>query len=136
MRRLRVEKAEKKGTSAKVTEYEPDLSWNLWKVPPKGKDPGVPLEPEKRVKVEITWPDLETYELLIGHESTFASFHALTRRCATKISNFEVSGSAIATGAELVAVRVGRVNKVRELSLNIGSFIFKESLLDEEEEKN
>ncbi|MEL7556606.1 MAG: hypothetical protein AAGU26_10525 [bacterium] len=131
-----MEKAEKKVTSAKVTEYEPDLSWNLWKVPPKGKDPGVPLEPEKRVKVEITWPDLETFEGLIGHESTFASFHALTRRCATRITNFPVGGELVETGADLVAVRVGRINKARELSINIGSFIFRESLLDEEEEKN
>lgn len=131
-----MEKAQKKVTSAKVTEYEPDLAWNQWKVPPKEKDPGVPLEPEKRVKVEITWPDLETFETLIGHESTFASFHALTRRCATKITNFPVDGELVETGAELVAVRVGRVNKARELSLNIGSFIFRESLLDEEEEKN
>lgn len=131
-----MEKAQKKVTSAKVTEYEPDLAWNQWKVPPKGKDPGDPLEPEKRVKVEITWPDLESYESLIAHESAFASFHALTRRCATKISNFISAGEPIETGAELVAVRVGRVNKARELSLNIGSFIYRESLLDEDEEKN
>ncbi len=131
-----MEKTEKKVTSAKVTEYEPDLSWNQWKVPPKGKEPGVPLEQEKRIKVEITWPDLETFESLIGHESTFASFHALTRRCATKISNFSLTGEPLETGAELIAVRVGHANRARELSLNIGSHIFRESLLDEEEEKN
>lgn len=131
-----MEKAQKKVTSAKVTEYIPDLSWNLWKVPPKGKEPGVPLEPEKQVRVEVTWPDLETFETMIGHESTYASFHALTRRCATKISNFPVNGEAIETGAELVAIRVGRINRARDLSLNIGSFILKESLLDEDEGKN
>lgn len=126
----------KRVTSAKVTIYEPDLSWNKWKDQPKDNTPGVPLPDDDKVKVEITWPDLETFERLIGNDSTFATFITLTKHCATKITGFSLHGEPIETGAELAAVRAGRTSKARELAINIGSYIFKESLLDEEEEKN
>jgi len=126
----------KRVTSAKVTTYIPDLSWNKWKNPPKDGASGEFLPDDDRVKVEITWPDIETFERMIGNDSTFATFIALTKHFATKIIGFSLHGEPIETGAELAAVRAGRTSKARELAINIGSYIFKESLLDEEEEKN
>lgn len=119
-----------------MTEYVPDLSWNQWKEPPKGENAGIPVPDSEKVTVEITWPDTETFETLIGNDSGFATFMRLARRCATRISNFSLKGEAIENGVELVAVRTGGTSRARELAINIGSYIFKESLLDEEEEKN
>lgn len=131
-----MEKKEKTITSALKTAYEPDLPWNLWLTPPKGKEPGVPRPQAERVAVEIDWPTGEEFDRLTAHPSTTAIFFALTKACCSKIERFSFGGEAVENGAELVTIRSRGASRCRDLAINIGSHIFRESLLSEDEVKN
>jgi|GEM_PF-3130278 len=130
------EKKEKRITSELVTSWEPDISWNLWKEQPKEGKEGVPRPEEERVAVEISWPTAEEFDRLTSQSSATAMFFALTRACITSISGFSFKGEGIESGAELVSVRSPGARRCRDLAINIGSHIFRESLLEEDEVKN
>jgi hypothetical protein len=93
--------------------------------------------PEEKVEVTVKWPTVEEFDLIaMRGGDTAPLFHQLTRKFCTEIKNFSVRGAGITTGAELTAVRSKGAAKARSLSINIGSYIFEQSLLSEEEEKN
>jgi hypothetical protein len=132
-----MENAQKTITSALKTSWVPDLSWNLWLTSPdKDGKGGVPRPDADRVSVEIEWPTGEDFDRLTAQSSSTAIFFALTKKCAAKIERFSFRGEIVETGAELVAIRSRGAARCRELAINIGSHVFRESLLTEDEVKN
>jgi hypothetical protein len=94
------------------------------------------LEGEK-VTVEIEWPTIEAFDLIVArNEGTAPMFHRLTRDCCVGITNFKIGGVAAQSGKDLVAIRSKGATAARSLSINIGSYIFEQSMLTEGEEKN
>lgn len=134
------EKQEKKITSAMMTSWYPDLVWNTTKAGPEKDKEGnpiqVPIPDSERVIVEITWPTVEEFDQITsGKRATTAMFMALAKSCATKIERFSIRGETVDNGAELLAIRSPGAKRARDLAINIGSYIFKESIVTEEEEK-
>jgi hypothetical protein len=116
---------EKTANAALKTIWTPDLPFNRDK--PEGE----------KVTVEIAWPTIEDFDLIVArNEGTAPMFHRLTRDCCVGITNFKVGGVAALTGKDLVAIRSKGATAARSLSLNIGSYIFEQSILTENEEKN
>lgn len=131
-----MDKKEKTITSALKTTYEPDLAWNLWLEPPKEGTPGVSRPEAERVVVEIDWPTGEEFDRLTAHPSSTAIFFALTKACCSRIERYSFRGETVETGSELVNIRSRGASRCRDLAINIGSHIFRESLLTEDEVKN
>lgn len=136
-----MEKKEKKITSAMVTSWYPDLPWNTTKPGPEkdkaGKPIPVPIPDAERTVAEITWPTVEEFDRITsGKSATTVMFMALTKACCTKIERFVFHGESAENGAELLAIRSPGAKRARELAINIGSYIFKESVVTEEDEKN
>jgi hypothetical protein len=120
-----VAKEEKTVNANQKTAYTPDLPFN--------KD----LQEDDRVSVIIEWPTIEQFDLMVGrNEGTTVMFHRLTRECCVEITNFSVGGVPVKSGKELVEIRSRGAAKARNLSINIGSYIFEQSVLTESEEKN
>ncbi|MDR1903077.1 MAG: hypothetical protein LBQ88_12460 [Treponema sp.] len=112
-------------TAALKTTWTPDVEFNAKR------------EADKKVTVTIEWPTIEEFDFVTGKaEGTTSMFHRLTRNFCKTIENFEIAGVPVLSGAELVAVRSRGAVKARSLSINIGSYIFEQSVLTEGEEKN
>jgi hypothetical protein len=117
--------AEKTLSADLKTTWTPDLPFN--KARPEGD----------RVSVVIEWPSIEAFDLAVSrNEGTSAMFHRLTRDCCVEIANYKVGGVPVKSGKELVAIRSKGAAASRSLSINIGSYIFEQSILTEDEEKN
>jgi hypothetical protein len=117
--------AEKTVSADLKTTWIPDLPFNA-KRPDSAK-----------VAVVIQWPSIEEFDLIVSrNEGTSAMFHRLTRECCAEIANYQVRGVPVKTGKELVSIRSKGAAEARSLSINIGSYIFEQSILTEEEEKN
>lgn len=106
------------------TTWIPDLPFN--KARPEGE----------KVSVVIEWPSIEAFDLAAGRsEGSAALFHRLVRDCCVEIANYKVGGVPVKSGKELSALPSKGGAEARSLSINIGSYIFEQSVLTEDEEK-
>lgn len=121
--------------STLTTEYEPDLPWNHWIREPNGKDPGEVRPQADRLRVAIRWPTIEE-STRYSDGSNAAIRMAYARNCIAEIINPGVAGIAATNGQELLASNAKRNRKAWQLATNVGTHIFLECYLDEEEEKN
>jgi hypothetical protein len=117
--------ADKTVNASLKTTWTPDLPFN--------KD-----RPDKdKVSVVIEWPSIEEFDLVVSrNEGTTAMFHRLTKGFCVEIANYKVNGIPVTSGNDLVAIRSKKAATSRNLSINIGSYIFEQSILTEDEEKN
>lgn len=122
-------------SSVLITEYEPDLPWNRWIREPKGKDPGEERPQADRLRVAINWPTIEE-STRYSDGSNAAIRMSYARNCIVEIINPEVACITAKDGKELLASSARRNRKAWQLATNVGTHIFLECYLDEEDEKN
>jgi hypothetical protein len=117
--------SEKTANAELTTIWTPDLPFNQ-------------ARPEdEKVTVTIEWPTIEAFDLMASrNEGTVAMFHRLTRDCCVEITNFKIGGVLVKSGKDLVSIRSKGAAAARNLSVNIGSYIFEQSVITEGEEKN
>ena len=126
------------------TVYEPDLPWNRWKREPKAAnketkepaDPGEERPVAERIRVTIAWPTIEESARLSEAGGTQAIALAYAKRCIVGIENASVLKLDVSTGEELLAIRSKKQRKAWQLAINVGSYVFNQSFMDEDEEKN
>lgn len=117
--------AEKTISANLRTTWIPDLPFN--KKMPEGD----------KVSVVIEWPSIEEFDLAASrNEGSAAMFHRLAREYCVEIANYTINGVPVKSGKELVAIRSKGAAEARSLSINIGSYIFEQSVLTGDEEKN
>lgn len=135
---------EKQISSDMTTEYEPDLPWNRWKRQPvvadpktsTAADPGEERPKAERLRVVIEWPTIEESNRLAEAGSSSAISLAYAKRCIVRIINPGIAGVEADTGEKLLALTSRGRRKAWQLAMNVGSHIFTQSFLTEEEEKN
>ncbi len=119
-----------------ITEYEPDLPWNRWIREPTAQEPGEERPKAERLHVEIQWPTIEESSRLADSGPSTAISIAYAKRCIRSIANPQVIGIDAVNGEQLVAIRSKGKRKAWQLAINVGSHIFTQSFLTEDEEKN
>jgi hypothetical protein len=122
-------------SSAMTTEYEPDLPWNQWIREPSEKDPGEERPKADRLRVVIRWPSIDE-STRYSEGSSAAIRMSYARNCIQEIINPQIAGGDFRTGQNLLASNAKRNRKAWQLATNVGTHIFLECFLDEEEEKN
>jgi len=127
---------EKKITAELLTEYEPTLAWNQWIREPTESDPGEERPKPDRLRVEIAWPTIEDSSRYADAGSTNAMSLEYAKRCIKSIINPGVAGIDATDGYSLLAIRSKGKRKAWQLAIHVGSYIFSESFLTGEEEKN
>jgi len=132
---------EKTISSDMTSEYEPDLPWNRLIQNPKnpeanqaGSERERPIA--ERLRVVISWPTIEESSRLSESGSTSAISLAYAKHCIADIINPQVAGISARNGKELMAVKAKGKRKAWQLAVNVGAYIFTQSFLSEDEEKN
>lgn len=127
---------EKVISSDLLTQYEPDLPWNKWIREPGEGDPGEERPKDQRISVEIEWPSIEDSSRISESGSTTAISLSFAKKCIKSITNADLIGVKATNGAELLATKSKGQRKAWQLALNVGSYIFTQSFLTDDEIKN
>jgi hypothetical protein len=119
-----------------LTTYEPELPWNKWIREPEKDNPGEERPKSERLSVEIEWPSIEESSRMAEAGSTTAISLAYAKKCIKSIRNPGVIGIVATNGVELLAIKSKGQRKAWQLALNVGSHIFAQSFLTDDEIKN